>query len=512
MPAKKIRFLPNDPLASTDHPERHRVPLPDRGAGRAIFKYQFPVDPGIYATGTPGFLYWQCRDAALTAIETWEFLDGPLLSWVDGRSRLTLHQNRGTGLNAFYDRASLAFYNQTTGSKTTYTGASADLVAHEVGHAILDGLRPDLWNSGFFEISSFHEAFGDCLSLLTALQDRRTRSELLDGLDRTNYVERIGEDLADGIKRVIPLLPPASRLKLANAARPRRMLNRHQWQLPTTLPDVAAAGQLDREPHIFGQVFTGCFYDTIRNLLESSGRHTQRALLAATNTAGKLLAAAVRSAPHDARFFQSVGRAMIQADDSQNDGAHHLEIRDAFTAHGVALGTAAMLAPTAGLGGRPPDVAAARASAVLSRTARQGLLERIQAPKGSRLRMNIIRIGNRALAAASHARAITLTGLDDGLRGVLAHGVETILLGQTGGKAAALGSLPNGQVTAEEVRFFVKDLVDRNLLGLRRDGGGVLEALNSLYPTHRVRVQGRRKTLDRVRFACGAMRASLPEE
>src|SRR6185295_14388746 len=119
------------------------------------------------------------------------------------------------------------------------------------------------------------------------------------------------------------------------------------WQLPTTLPADGGPGVLINESHSFARVFTGCFWDLLRNLL--GGAHTAAALDAATRTAAKLLIKGAAAAPEDARFFQAVGRAMTLADDQDNAGSHHEAIRKAFAGHGIALGSHAMLAPVAAL-------------------------------------------------------------------------------------------------------------------------------------------------------------------
>src|SRR5262249_45434459 len=144
--------------------------------------------------------------------------------------------------------------------KTRYFVASTDVVVHEAGHAFLDALRPELWDSNFPEPNAFHEAFGDCVALLTALFDVETRRRLLrldSKLGRRNFVETLIESLANGIRDYDPK---------HNASKPRHGLNTYRWVLPSTLPDDGGPGALINEIHSFGQVFVGCFYDLIRNM------------------------------------------------------------------------------------------------------------------------------------------------------------------------------------------------------------------------------------------------------
>lgn len=73
-----IHFIVNDPLSVKELPLRVIEPRPARPPERAGFTFYGAVAEKRYAVGTPGFLFWQCREAALAALETWEHLAGPL--------------------------------------------------------------------------------------------------------------------------------------------------------------------------------------------------------------------------------------------------------------------------------------------------------------------------------------------------------------------------------------------------------------------------------------------------
>src|SRR5687768_13011091 len=203
-----INFIPNDPLGQNAPPIRQQNPRPDRGAGVAGFTYFDAQPEAVAAPGTPTFLFWQCREAALAAVETWEAAAGPLTRWARATplTRLELRPNHGNDLNAYYDGQSIAFFQFTSPGKTTFSGASTDVVAHEAGHALLDRIRPDLWDASFIEAGAFHEAFGDCVALLTAFADQRTRQAVLaasPNLGTANFLEATAEDLSDGVRRAL---------------------------------------------------------------------------------------------------------------------------------------------------------------------------------------------------------------------------------------------------------------------------------------------------------------------
>src|SRR5262245_63189267 len=112
-----INFSPNDPLSEALAPSRVVKPRPDRTASRAGLLLIGKVQEGRFEPGTPQHLFWQCREAALLAIEVWERLNGPLARWSTeavNPKRLMLVQDGGDQLNAGYNRESLAFFHHAT--------------------------------------------------------------------------------------------------------------------------------------------------------------------------------------------------------------------------------------------------------------------------------------------------------------------------------------------------------------------------------------------------------------
>lgn len=489
-----INYIPNDPLARAQNDMRRHTPRPDRPVSRAGFLYTGISPESRYQFGTPEFLFWQCSEAALAAVETWEKIDGKLTRWARNRRNLELKQNAGNKLNAFYDRRSLSFFEFTTGKKTTWSGASTDVVAHEAGHAFLDRLRPDLWDSFYTEVGAFHEAFGDCMAILTALEDRRSRERLLSDspwLWDTNFLEATAEDLSDGIQRALGSQHPA--------AAPRHALNWFSWQLPTTLPSNGPPRVLTSEVHSFGRVFSGCFYDTIGNIFGNQTTHTQASLQRAAHIAGKLLAAGARSAPETPRFFQSVGQVMILADERLYHGANRQAIFSAFAWHNISLASDSMLAPTTVVAGTAPGFTAQGKGATVSASTRRDVLHRIGARPGARSTVAKLQVAGRNVAQIVHKREIRLSKLDGRLRGVIAVAAESVLLGKSGKRAAVLGALPDVSTTADEVSTFVGTLLKHDCVAFK-DGKAAVG--NGGVPTHAIRKSGKKKVLRRVRVSC----------
>ncbi len=506
-----INFIPNDPSAPASAPALRVQPKrPNRPSGRAGFTLSNTAPEGTFAPGTPRFLFWQCREGALAAVDAWESVTGNLNAWQGNRKRLALVQDAGEDLNAFYDRFSFTFFHRAIGGDTFFSGASTDVVAHEIGHGLLDAVRPDLWDAAFLEAGAFHEAFGDCIAVLTALHDRDTRLKLLavsKTLKKKNFVESTAEDLSKGIRGLAPG---------HNAAEPRHAFNKFKFQIPETLPLNRGPGQLINEVHSFGMLFSGCFYDLIASIFASKSTKTEASLLAAVKAAGVLLVAGASTAVITPRFFQSVGRAMVLADDQTNGGANRDLIRDAFKGHDIMLGANALLAPTAVLAGGAPGLGRA---ASLGPSTRKDLAARLGVSPGAKLTVGRMELSGQRFTQVVHAQRVQLGVVDKRLKGVTLTTAVPVVVGTSGGRAAVMGEIPEPVSTEHEVHAFVDSLLRHGQIEL---GGGkpapaalaakgaavraaaARPATGKRVPreTHRVVSSRKGKTLVRVRFHC----------
>src|SRR5262245_61932849 len=131
-----INFIPNDPLAIGELPLAQKDPRPNRPAGRAGFTLSGSVAEGLYNQDTKEFTFWQCREAALAAVEAWEALDGNLMAWARTGKKLELSPDFDdsdfTGhrrLNAFYDGEGLRFFTDDGVDPPVFSGSSTDTVA-----------------------------------------------------------------------------------------------------------------------------------------------------------------------------------------------------------------------------------------------------------------------------------------------------------------------------------------------------------------------------------------------
>jgi hypothetical protein len=199
--------------------------------------------PRTYAPGSAEFRYWSAAEAAARGAAFWRPLLPPGTNWQPGEP-LNLLLDGGEDFNAYYDRKALNFFHGTAGGRMIYSGESPDIVCHEQGHAILDALRPELFDAGTIEAAAFHESFGDMSALLAALQLPSLRTAMLadtgGDLSRNSRLSRLAEQLGWAIRRQMPSAVDPDCLR--NAA------NAFFYNNPESLPSNAPAVSLSSEP------------------------------------------------------------------------------------------------------------------------------------------------------------------------------------------------------------------------------------------------------------------------
>jgi hypothetical protein len=132
---------------------------------------------------------------------------GRPVPWGFDGNRLIVVPHAGYGENAFYDHTtkSLQFYYYGDLAKPSYTCLSHDIVSHETGHAILDGVRPLYNNLSSLQTPAFHEFIGDLTAIMLALfnNDIRRYVAKSTGADFSaatvlaNLAEEFGQKLQD---------------------------------------------------------------------------------------------------------------------------------------------------------------------------------------------------------------------------------------------------------------------------------------------------------------------------
>jgi hypothetical protein len=451
-----IYFVPNDPRATKFQQPKKITPTPARRGNVANFQFGNLSPRNLYPTNTVSFLEWQVREAALRTMAAFEAMDGRKLQrWARaGNPRmLDVHYIAGFDINAYYNGNDLGFFQTPVDNNAfEFTGASTDVVSHEVGHAILDALRPDLWDITFLEVAAFHEAFGDCIALLTTLHDPAMRKDLASGttLGRRNFAETWGEHLS-----------------WLAGAEPRQARNNVKWHLPTS----------QDEEHDFSVIFTGCIYDMIAAHFRASKNKSSADLLTSATTIAKLLFRATRAAQAVPRFFHAVGRAMVL--DAGQDRKLRDIIKKAFDNHGIALGAAALTVPKSRLAGSA--VRSSPLSINLDADALQDLRGRLRAGSHSDARVRQVRFGSELMAETTFSRQVNMGALPAIPNRTFVPSPETVLVGNIGAGAtrmaglAVMSALPDRAAIDQEHADYLIGLTQR---GKIQHAGRVLGAVS----------------------------------
>ncbi|MFG1420299.1 gluzincin family metallopeptidase [Roseixanthobacter liquoris] len=261
---------------------------------------------------------------------------GRRILWGFQGNRLIVVPNAGYGQNAYYDRQSksLQFYYFDDGDARVHTCLSSDIVVHELGHAILDGIRPYFLESVTPQTAAFHEFVGDLTAILMVFRNNRFRKEI---------AKRAGDNLAgevllSGIARQFGEAAKGQDY-LRSATNERTMAN-----LPTRL-----------EPHDVSEVLTGAMFDF---LLRVSVQYRTRgknisvadALWYTVQRVQTMAIQALDLLPPVEATFADYARAMLRAEAVANPtdpAGYRKMLADVFIARGILDGEegAALLAP-----------------------------------------------------------------------------------------------------------------------------------------------------------------------
>lgn len=298
--------------------------LPMQIAGTAI-------KPGTYSPGSAGFRYWNVADAVRRARDLWKAHLPEAAQWHGGIT-LDIHLDAGKELNAYYDRKSLSFHHGLVKGKEIHTADSPDIVTHEFGHAVLDVLRPDLWDAALDEVAAFHESFADITTLLTAMQLETVASAVLKETDGLLYqnsgLSRIAEQYGKAVNLLNPYSSPPDCLRNA--------VNSFFYREPMNLPPMAPHTTLSSDPHSFSRVFTAGFFEAVAGMLKAHApKPKAEDIQQVAADAAALLGRAVRSSALSAAFYSEIAAQIIWADAPLFNGKYEDVLRSAFVRRGI---------------------------------------------------------------------------------------------------------------------------------------------------------------------------------
>ena len=107
---------------------------------------------------------------------------------------------------------------------------------------------------------------------------------------------------------------------------------------------------------------------------------------------------------------------------------------------------------------------------------------------------------------AMQTREVSLSSLDNALKGVVCMAHDNVLVGNSGARAAVMGMMPNSTDTDSEVREFVQTLLNHNRIDMGKKTGAAARTAapaRASRATHAIHNIEGKKVLVRVCFQCG---------
>lgn len=309
------------------------VPVPNPAAGPLAFTFDRPAPRSTNnAPGTAEFRYWVAAASLRRGADFWQRVTA-LTQWHPGAS-LGVALDQGEQLNANYDRQRLNFYHGSNGAGgIVFSGESPDIVCHEMGHAILDAIKPQLWDTTSLEVAAFHESFGDISAILSAVQLPSLRTSILSDtgghLSRSSRLSRLAEQVGAAIRAQYPDVADPDCLRNA--------VNSFSYSNPINLPSAAPASQLSAEAHSFSRVFTGAAFELLAALLaQKAGANppTEAQLLAAGDELAQILIAAITNAAVVSNLYAQIASGMVTAA-ATIDPAYPALVKSVFVRRGI---------------------------------------------------------------------------------------------------------------------------------------------------------------------------------
>jgi hypothetical protein len=200
-------------------------------------------------------------------------------------------------MNAFYSRTQKAVkfgdFIPTPSTTRVFTCRSFDIVSHETGHAVLDGLKPQWIMFGQSpQTGGLHEAFGDLTAIFLALsqmdQIEAIIAQTKGNLHDKTFLADLAEQFGLALGRPNGLRNADNNLKLS---------------------------EVGTEVHAISQVFTGAIYDILADVFAFERKSAVKDDAATLYDVGRyvcsLVLRAIIAAPDSGATFGSVANHML---------------------------------------------------------------------------------------------------------------------------------------------------------------------------------------------------------
>lgn len=276
---------------------------------------------------------------------------GRLVQWSFDGPQLMVVPRAGKWANAFYERdsRSLQLFYFDTPAGTIYTSLSRDIIAHETGHAVLDGIAPALYHAITPQSLALHEGIADMTALFLAIESDDLRDAVLQQTGGSIQNSTAFNSIAEEFGRA---LDPAGRAHYLRNLRNERTLDPND----TSVDEDGRPNRVDRhEPHALSEVLSGALYRVLTRLHEQLARRyvdagrpplpaSGRALGIGGRRIRRMYLRALDYLPPGEASFGDYARAIIAADRAAHpeDDQERTWLKEEFVRRGMASGDEAL--------------------------------------------------------------------------------------------------------------------------------------------------------------------------
>ena len=307
------------------------VPFRPPTGGQKLWRYELADKTDIYARDAIALSVFGTVLRTMYMFEDDDALGRKLVWGFDGPQLLVIPR-AGERANAFYQRASRSlqfffFPNPREAGDRVYTSLSRDIVSHETGHAILDGIAPGLYDAIAPQSLALHEGVADLTAALMAFRSHSLREAVLDktggSIKDAAAFGSIGEEFG---------------------------LARYGLGYLRNLRNGLGMDEVDHSsPHELSQVLSGALYHVMEQLHKAWWQRfspegqpyafsaSGKALGVAADQFKRMIFRALDYLPPGEVSFADYGRAILAADQASHpdDGEARGWIREEWVARGI---------------------------------------------------------------------------------------------------------------------------------------------------------------------------------
>lgn len=240
------------------------------------------------------------------------YLESILNERINFEKKLKIYPNYSRGLKTIYDKNSLKFFcdEHEVTKNTVYTSNSSKIIFHTFFHAVIDALRPDLWNIISIEINSFVEALCDIFAMTMLMQNEKISTYALEetngNLNKSNIITKFAEEVGN------TLYYKDSKLSKIDCMRDATDIL--LYKNPKEISHENNMKILSSEKINFSRIYSSAWYSIVVGMYNSDSKKEKESvsLKYAANKAFYTIFKAFLNSPKTFHFYETISKLIIK--------------------------------------------------------------------------------------------------------------------------------------------------------------------------------------------------------